>query len=198
MRVQNPSLLDSPLLEPLLLRNASRRASALTDDARARMKPWVEAARARYAVALELRDRKTQPVALGLLREAAFFALCALEVAADAAARPASSAQLAWQRFERSAELSRAPAEVTLARVALGTDDALALDALSQAEVEALRPAAEETVRWLLGLTEIQTPQRLTLVRRVRSVGFIIGVSAFGWAVICYWLALAALARPGH
>jgi len=191
------SLLASPLLEPLLLRRASRRARVLTNGARARMRPWVEASRARYSVALELRDRDTQTVALGLLREAAYFALCAIEVAEPTAQAPASSPKAAWERFGQLPESADAPPACGVARAAFATDEALAVDALSANEIEELRPAAEEAVAWLLGLAEIQTPKRLSLLRRVRTLLLSIGLTIMAWTLLSYWLALAALAHSG-
>jgi hypothetical protein len=193
-----PSLLDSPLLEPLLLRRASRRARVLTNSARARMSPWVKASRARYSVALELRDRDTQAVAMGLLREAAYFALCAIEVGEPTAPLPPVSPKLAWERFEQLPESAEAPPVLTVTRSAFATDEALAVDRLGPGELEKLRPAAEKTVAWLLGLAEIQTPKRLTLMRRVRMLLLTIGLTVVGWTMLSYWLALAALAHPGH
>jgi hypothetical protein len=197
MPAPNMGLLDSPLLEPILLRQASRRARALTDSARARMKPWVKASRARYSVALELRDRDTQTVALGLLRDAAFFALCALEVGEPAAPPPATSPKAAWERFNDLPESAEAPPVFAVARRAFATDEALAVEALDARQAEELRPAAEQTVAWLLGLAEVHTPQRLTRMRRVRTLLLGIGLTVVGWTLLSYWLALAALARPG-
>jgi hypothetical protein len=198
MPAPNMSMLDSPLLEPFLLRQASRRARALTNSARARMRPWVTASRARYSVALELRDRETQTVALGLLREAAYFALCAIEVAEPTAPPPASSPKLAWERFAQLPESAEAPPVLEVTRTAFASDQALAVDTLDPSEIEKLRPAAEKTVAWLLGLAEIQTPKRLTLMRRVRTLLLTIGLTVIGWTMLSYWLALAALAHPGH
>jgi len=196
MAAPNPSLLDSPLLEPILLRKAARRARVLTDSARARMSPWVKASRARYSVALELRDRETQPVALGLLREAAFFALCAIEVAEPAAPPPASSPKLAWERFNALPESAEAPPELAVARTAFAADEALAVEKLDANEADELRPAAEQTVAWLLALAEVPTPKRLTRMRRVRTLLLTVGLTVIGWTLLSYWLALAALAHP--
>ena len=196
MAAPNPSLLDSPLLEPILLRKASRRARVLTDSARARMGPWVKASRARYSVALELRDRETQPVALGLLREAAFFALCAIEVAEPTAPPPASSPKLAWERFNALPESAEAPPELAVARTAFAADEALAVEKLDANEADKLRPAAEQTVAWLLALAEVPTPKRLTRMRRVRTLLLTVGLTVIGWTLLSYWLALAALAHP--
>ena len=197
MPAPNLSLLDSPLLEPILLRKASRRARVLTDSARARMRPWVKASRARYSVALELRDRETQTVALGLLREAAFFALCAIEVGEPAAPPPAPSAKLAWERFNALPESAEAPPELALTRTAFATDEALAVEALDANELQTLRPAAEQTVAWLLGLAEVHTPKRLARMRRLRTLLLGVGLTVIGWTLLSYWLALAALTHPG-
>ena len=191
------SLLDSPLLEPILLRKASRRARVLTDSARARMRPWVKASRARYSVALELRDQDTQTVALGLLREAAFFALCAIEVGEPAALPPATSPKLAWERFNDLPESAEAPPVFAVARTAFATDEVLAVETLDANEAKKLRPAAEQTVAWLLGLAEVQTPKRITRLRRLRTLLLAIGLTVIAWTLLSYWLALAALAHPG-
>ncbi|MEI9952366.1 MAG: hypothetical protein WDO74_26135 [Pseudomonadota bacterium] len=196
MPAPNLSLLDNPLLEPILLRKASRRARVLTDSARARMRPWVKASRARYSVALELRDRETQAVALGLLREAAFFALCAIEVGEPAAPPPASSSKLAWERFNELPESAEAPPVFAVARTAFATDEALAVEALDASEAGKLRPAAEQTVAWLLGLAEVHTPKRLKRMRRVRTLLLAIGLTVIGWTLLSYCEALAALAHP--
>ena len=197
MPAPNTSLLDSPLLEPILLRKASRRARVLTNSARERMKPWVDAAHARYAVALELRDRDTLVVALGLLRDSAFFALCAIEVAEPAAPAAPSSPKLAWERFEQLADASEAPPALAMARAFFATEGALAVDSLAPQELERLRPAAEETVAWLLGLAEIQTPKRLKLLRRIRTLLLTVGLTVIGWTLLSYWAALVALAHAG-
>jgi hypothetical protein len=192
------SLLDSPLLEPILLRKATRRARVLTNSARERMRPWVDAAHARYAVALELRDRDTLVVALGLLRDAAYFALCAIEIAEPAAPAPPKSPKLAWERFEQLPDANEAPPALAATRAAFATEDALAVDALAPYELERLRPAAEETVAWLLALAEIQTPKRLKWVRRVRTLLLTTGLTVIGWTLLSYWVALVALAHPAH
>jgi hypothetical protein len=197
MPAPNTSLLDSPLLEPILLRKATRRARVLTNSARERMRPWVDAAHARYAVALELRDRSTLVVALGLLRDAAFFALCAIEAAEPAAPAPPSSPRLAWERFDQLPDAREAPAALSATRAAFATEGPLAVDALAPQELERLRPAAEETVAWLLGLAEIQTPKRLKLLRRVRTLLLTIGLTVIGWTLLSYWVALIALAHAG-
>jgi len=197
MPAPNTSLLDSPLLEPILLRKASRRARVLTDSARARMRPWVKASRVRYSVALELRHRDKPKVALGLLRDAAFFALCALEVGEPAAPPPATSPKLAWERFNDLPESAEAPPMFAVARSAFARDEALAVEALDANEVSKLRAAAEQTVAWLLGLAEVHTPKRLTRMRRVRTLLLGIGLTVIGWTLLSYLLALSALAHVG-
>lgn len=197
MAALNTSLLDCALLEPIVLRRASRRARALTSAARARMTPWVEAARARHVVALELRDRKTHGVALGLLREAAFYALCAL-LAESASATIPTSAAGAWRSFDQLPGSSEAPLCVHRARSILAAEEPLAVDLLAPSAVEELRPAAEETVTFLLGLAEIQTPERLTLLRRLRIALLALGVAVTAFALLAYCVALAALSSPAH
>ena len=197
MPAPNTSLLDSALLEPILLRKASRRARALPESARARMRPWVKASRVRYSVALELRHRDQPKVALGLLRDAAFFALCALEVGEPAAPPPTTSAKVAWERFNQLPESAEAPPMFAVARSAFARDEALAVETLDANEVSHLRAAAEQTVAWLLALTEVHTPQRLTRMRRVRTLLLGVGLTVIAWTGFSYWLALAALAHLG-
>ena len=69
MSVSLCRLLQNPLFESLLLLQAGARADAFSDPARARMRPWVDAARSRYRLALELRDSETRPAVFGLLRD---------------------------------------------------------------------------------------------------------------------------------
>jgi hypothetical protein len=195
MPAPNTSLLDSPLLEPILLRKASRRARVLPNSARARMTPWVKASRVRYSVALELRHRDQPKVALGLLRDAAFLALCALEVAEPAAPPPASSPKVAWERFNQRPESAEAPPMFAVAQSAFAMDEALAVEALDENEVSKLRAAAEQTVAWLLALAEVHTPKRLTRMRRVRTLLLGVALTVIGWTFFSYWLALAALAH---
>ena len=186
-------LLDSPLFEPFLLREATRRAQELSAAAQARMKPWVAAAQARYRVALELRDRGTQGVALGLLREAAFFALCAVQVAESQSGAPSPSAQAAWARFSALPEPAGAPALLASVSRAFGSAEPLALDILDPADAQALRPAAEETVAWLLGLAEVRSPAQLARSRSVRTLLLLLSLLLLSWAGLNYWLALSAL-----
>lgn len=189
--------LEHAWLEPTLLLAASRRAAQLSDEARARMKPWVLAARARFQVARELRDAETQTVALGLLREAAFFALSALEAAHSAADLAARSPRAAWQRFDTLVEpsaLSGAPEQLQLVRAAFGTDDALSVERLRPREANELRLAAEASVSWLLGLVEIRTAAQLARARWLRSGLALLSLVLIGWGLVAYWLSLAALA----
>src|SRR4051794_14086194 len=118
------TLLDNPWLESVVLVAASRRAGRLSPEARERMRPWVAAAQARFQVARELRDSRTQLVALGLLKEAAFFALCALECIEEAPERAPGSPKEAWQRFDALAETPQgAPERLALVRTAFSTED---------------------------------------------------------------------------
>ena len=197
MAAPPPSLLDSPLFEPALLRVASRRAAALSDAARERMKPWVNAAQARYRVALELRDPETRGVALGLLRDAAFLALVALEASA-AQSELAESPLTAWQRFGTSEASSAAPACLARAREAWVTADLPALDRLAAADDGALRPAAEETVAWLLTLCEVRSQRELARARLVRSAFALLAAVLIAGALFAYWSVLSALSAPPH
>jgi hypothetical protein len=188
------SLLDNSWLEPALLVAASRRALKLSDEARARMKPWVAAAQARFQVARELRDPQTQRVALALLKEAAFFALCALEAADPTLEAVARSPKEAWQRFEALPEpASGAPDQLALVRVAFSSDDALSVDLIPPGKANELRLAAEACVAWLLTLAEIRTPVELSHARLVRSAFAFLGLLVIGWGLAAYWLSLSAL-----
>ncbi len=177
-----------------MLRAAARRAEAVTDSTRASMKPWANAARARYRVALELRDRETRGVALGLLREAAFLALRALEV--GEALEPAKSPEEAWLRFSARPALPGAPVQLTRAREALAAADSLALDALAAADDGELRAAAEETVAWLLTLAEVRSPKELERARWTRTPLALAALLVIAWALCAYWSALSALSAP--
>jgi len=181
------SLLDHPLFEPVLLRTATRRAQAFSDEARVRMALWLHAARARYHVALELRDAETQGVALGLLRESAFLTLRALEAARS---EPISDAPSnAWAKL--AARPDGAPSSLCRARPLLAADEPLAVEA---PEVRELRPAAEETVAWLLSLAEGRSPKALNRLRWLRGAGLSVGLLLVIWALVAYWLTLASLA----
>jgi hypothetical protein len=182
-------------LEPIALLGASRRASKLSEAARARMKPWVEAAQARCKVARELRDLQTQSVALGLLKEAAFFALCALEAEESVAESGASSPKEAWQRFAARAEPPPgAPEQLAQVRAAFSADDdALSLDQIAPREANELRLAAESTVAWLLRLVEIRKPAQLARARLVRCALAAVGLIVVVWGLVAYWLSLSAL-----
>jgi len=185
---------DNSWLEPALLVRASRRAAQLSDAARARMKPWVMAARARFRVARELRDPETQTVALGLLAEAAFFALSALEAADSAVDSVGRSPKAAWQRLESLAESpAGAPEQLALVRAAFDTDDALSFERMAPEQANELRLAAEVSVAWLLTLVEIRTPAELGRARLMRSALAVVSAVLIGWGLVAYWLSLAAL-----
>jgi hypothetical protein len=180
-------------LEPIALLGASSRARGVSDEMRARMKPWVIAASARYRVARELRDLETQSVALGLLREAAFFALCGLE-ATDPATVVARSSKEAWQRFDAlPSKPAGAPEQLALVRDAFGNDDALAMDLVLPSEANDLRLAAEACVAWLLTLVEVRTPAQLARARLVRSALALLGLVVIVWGIVAYCLALTAI-----
>src|SRR5450432_2356470 len=134
------TLLDNSWLESVALVAASRRADKLSAEARVRMRPWVSAAQARFRVARELRDPESQTVALGLLKEAAFFALCALELADSEQELAARSPREAWERFEARAEdQAGAPEHWPLVSAAFGSNDPLSVDLIAVSERNELR-----------------------------------------------------------
>lgn len=182
-------------LEPALLLEASRRSARLSAEARARMTPWVVAAQSRFRVARELRDPETRTVALGLLREAAFLALCALEAVDSTVDSRARSAAQAWQRFDELPQKPPgAPEQLALVRAAFGSSDALSVDLVPPSAENELRLAAEETVAWLLGLVDVRTPPELARARLIRSALALVGLGAVLWGLVAYWLSLSALA----
>ena len=185
------TLLESPWLEPALLVAASRRAVQLSDTARARMRPWVVASRARSSAARQLRDAETQVVALGLLREAAFFALCALELADPACQSASRSSAEAWQRFVAP---EGAPEQLALVRSTFSAADPLSVDRLEPRQANQVRLAAESTVAWLLALAEIRTPSELARARLVRVALAVLCFVVFAWGLVAYWLSLLELA----
>ena len=186
-------LLDTPLLEPVLLLAASRRALELPEAARQRMKPFVAAARARFRIALELRDAESQGTAFGLLREAAFLALRALEVSMPEQPAGPHSPRVAWERFSALPARPNAPAALPLVRQVLASADVLATEACLPSDAAALRASAEEVVAWLLSLAEERSPQQLARARIVRSAVFVVSLIAIVWALLSYWFVLAAL-----
>ena len=185
------TLLESSWLEPAFLVAASRRAVQLPDAARARMKPWVVGAQARFRVARELRDAESQVVALGLLREAAFFALCALELREPAREIPSRSAAEAWEHFGAPAD---APERLALVREAFGAADALSVDLIEPSQANDLRLAAEASVAWLLSLAEIRTPAELTRARLIRVALAVLGFVVIAWGLVAYWFSLLEIA----
>jgi hypothetical protein len=157
------------------------------------MKPFVAAARARYGVALELRDRESRGVALGLLRDAAVLALSALEEVDSESLPEPRTPRAVWDRF-MLLERPGAPGSLAEARIVLGSDDVLAADSVSASDANRLRASAEEAVAWLLSLAEVRSPSELARARVVRSSLFVAAAIAIVWAGLSYWLALAALA----
>ena len=192
MAVSLASLLNGPLLEPALLRAASRRASTLSDSARERMKPWVRAARARYLVVRELRSPESRGVALGLLRDAAFLALGALQLAESDSVEPALDNRTAWQRFSLRVP-EGAPPEWSRVRDVFGESDVLLLDAQAANDAGELRAAAETTVAWLLSLAEVRSRRELQRARVWRSALGVAVLIAVVWALLSYWSALGEL-----
>ncbi len=182
-------------LEPVVLLSASSRAARLSTEARARMKPWVVAAQSRFRVARELRDPETQTVALGLLREAAFFALCALEAVDSSVDSAARSPAQAWERFDALPQKPPgAPEQLGLVRAAFGTNDALSVDLVPSSSANELRLSAEQSVAWLLSLVEVRTPPELARARLIRLALALLGLAVVLWGIVAYWLSLAALA----
>jgi hypothetical protein len=194
MTAELSPLLDTPLLEPVLLRQASRRAAQLPEAARERMKPFVLAARARYRVALELRDPETQGTAFGLLREAAFLALRALEVSTPEQPPEPHTPPVAWERFSALPALAGAPAALSEVRELLASEDVLATETRLPPDASTLRASTEEVVAWLLSLAEVRTPQELSRARLVRSSVFGVSLVLIVWALFGYWLTLGSLA----
>jgi hypothetical protein len=187
--------LDNSWLEAVLLLGAARRAATLSDEARARTRPWAEAAQARFRVARELRDAATQRVALGLLKDAAFFALCALQAARSPLESPPRSAAEAFQCLDTLAEPPRHPPEqLAFVRTAFESGDPLALDRLSARAADELRLAAEVVVAWLLASVEVRTVRELARARVVRAALALVGFVVVVWGLISYSLSLAALA----
>jgi hypothetical protein len=187
--------LDSPLFETVLLRRATRQAQAVPEAARARMKPFVAAARARFRVALELRDRESRGVAFGLLRDAALLALSALDAVDSEALPEPRSPRAVWDRFMQR-ELPGAPDSLAEARIVLGADDPLAPDAVAPGDAARLRDAAEEVVAWLLSLAEVRTPAELKRARLLRASLFGFSAVVLLWGLLSYWMALNALSQP--
>jgi hypothetical protein len=159
------------------------------------MKPFAAAARARFRVALELRDRDSQPVAFGLLRDAALLALRALEVADSESPPEPCSSRSVWDRFMQK-ELPGAPGSLAEARIVLGSDDPLAPDAVAPADASRLRVSAEEAVGWLLSLAEARSPRELSRARLLRASLVGLATIAIVWGLVSYWLALNALSQP--
>ena len=197
MTVELKSVLDTPLLEPVLLLSASRRAARLPDAARARMKPFAAAARARFRVALELRDRESQGTAFSLYREAAFLALRALEMSTPEQPPEPHTPRSVWERFSALPARPDAPASLAQVQAVLATEDVLATEAGIPADAAALRASTEQVVAWLLSLAEVRSPQELARARVLRSSAFVVSVVVVVWALLSYWFALGALAPHG-
>ncbi|MEO8906313.1 MAG: hypothetical protein ABI488_27115 [Polyangiaceae bacterium] len=197
MTAELTRLLNIPLLEPVLLLSASRRSAQLPNAARERMKPFAAAARARFRVALELRDRESQGTAFGLLREAAFLALRALEMSTPEQPPESHTPRSVWERFNALPARSDAPAALAEAQEVLATDDVLETEARIPADAAALRASTEEVVAWLLSLAEVRSPQELKRARVVRSSVFVVALIVIVWALLSYWFVLGALSPRG-
>ncbi len=188
------SLLETPLLEPVLLLAAARRAAELPEAARERMKPYAAAARARYRVALDLRDPDSQGTAFGLLREAAFLALRALEMSTPEQPPEPHSPASVWARFSALPARPSAPASLSDVRLVLATENVLETEAVLPSDSAALRAATEEVVAWLLSLAEVRSPQELSRARALRSSVFVLSLAVLVWALLSYWSVLTELA----
>ena len=187
-------LLESAWVEPFALLGAKRRAAALTDAARERMRPWVQGARARYRVALELRDAETRAVALGLLHTAAWLALCAAAAAQGNEEPKAASA--AWAAFDADAA-GAPPPELELVKPFFSSDAPLAADLLDPARALELRQPAELVVAWLFELVEARSPREIDRARIVRSLLLVLGLALVITGLVSYWLMLNQLAARG-
>ncbi|MEP7052709.1 MAG: hypothetical protein ABJB12_20240 [Pseudomonadota bacterium] len=191
-------LLDTPLLEPVLLLGASRRAAELPPAARERMKPFVAAARARFRVALELRDPESLGTAFGLLREAAFLALRALEESTPEPAPAPHSPISVWERFCAPPARLNAPESLAEVRQLLATEDVLVTEARLPPDAAALRASAEEVVTWLLSLAEVRSPRELARARALHSAVFVVALLVIIGALLGYWLTLTRLAPHAY
>ena len=194
MKAALTSLLDTPLLEPVFLLAASRRASALPAAARERMKPFVVAARVRFRVASELRDPETLGTAFGLLREAAFLALRALEVSTPEQPPEPHSPLSVWERFGEQPAWPGQPESLPEVRHVLATENVLETEARLPADAAVLRASTEEVVAWLLSLAEVRSPQELARARVVRASVFVLSAIAIIWALLGYWSVLGTIA----
>jgi hypothetical protein len=191
-----PALLRAAWLEPVTLQLALARAERLSDDARVRTTPWVLAAQSRFRVARELRDLEAQPVALALLREAAFFALSALEQAESRSEAGSGSPERLWARFNAvELGLSDSPPQLERVRAVFAAADPLAIDRMRADEMQKFRGLAEGCVGWLLALAEIRTLPQLRRARVVRSLLAVAASLVLLSGLVAYWLSLANLTR---
>ena len=185
------SLLDHPLLEPLLLRRAARLSLSFSDAQRARMRPYRSLAQQQFQTALELRDSETRIVFWGLLRDAAFHTLLALESAGEGTL--SSFSHQAWEGLGAHAD---APSALADTRRVLASEASLVELASSIANLDQLRPGAEQSVGWLLTLAEVRSPKQVARARALRVALFTLALVAVVWALVSYWLALSALSLP--
>jgi hypothetical protein len=192
------TLLESYLLEPIALVAAARRAHEFSDAARERMKPWAAAANLRFRVARDLRDERALPVALGLLREAAFYALCAVCAGRSAEDSLPSSPEEAWQRYDALPGGKQSePEALAKVRSLLAAKNPLAAEAFERRQAYELRAAGEATVCFLLELCEVRSPRQITRTRVARLAFTALVTALVVVALASYWSALNALSVHG-
>ena len=155
------------------------------------MRPYLNLAQQQYRTALELRDGETRIVFWGLLRDAAFHTLLALESAGDGTL--SLSPHQAWEGLGAQ---GGAPSALAGARLVLASEGSLVELASSSVDLEQLRPGAEQSVGWLLTLPEVRSPKQVTRARAQRLALFTLALVAVVWALVSYWLALSALSLP--
>ncbi|HEY2409186.1 MAG TPA: HEPN domain-containing protein [Polyangiaceae bacterium] len=188
--------LEGSPLDAVLQLAAFRRAQGFANDGRARMQPWLRAARRRYRIARELRSDDRVAVALSLLQAATQLALRALHVAHAGDARPESETD-AWAIVERAREYEIVPAALERVRASFEHVDALRFDSLTVEEARALRDDAEQVLAFLCALAEPREPRQIRRSRWMRAVlaGFVLLVVLM--AFIAYAAVLRSIAPHG-
>jgi hypothetical protein len=185
------------LVEPLWLARALARAETVGDSKRGRVRQLAGAAARRHDAARALRDDLLDAGALMLEREAFRLAVSAHSALHGEAGDPLPSAQ-AWQELERGL-VPISACDNAEARVALASDDALAIDALSPRAARQARIASERIVSSLLRALEWRTPLEIRRVRQLRMAALgcaVIGLGAFGAFAIHYTANVARFKAP--
>ncbi|HEY4158106.1 MAG TPA: HEPN domain-containing protein [Polyangiaceae bacterium] len=188
--------LEGSPLDAVLQVAAFRRAQGFSNDGRARMRPWLTAARRRYRIARELRSDDRLAVALSLLQEATHPALRALDVAHGGDARPESETD-AWAIVERVRDQEIVPAAFERVRAAFERADALRFDSLPVEEARALRDDAEQVLTFLLALAEPREPRQIRRSRWMRAVFAGLVLLVVLMAFIAYAAVLRSIAPHG-